>query len=92
MKLNKKQKITIIAALFAMTIVILFPPVAEMYPNKMFIPKGRDFLFSISSGDSLLIDINTRRIGFELLGIALAGSALIIWFGLGKKEKGGNQK
>jgi len=181
MKLNKAQKIVIIIALFVMTIMTLFPPVAEIRfesTHKIFIPKGWGFLFllpgyrkykiatykkqnpllnlnlntsyifkklsdlqnyydkifpskkpSSPSADlenpydkyynsvtpesvtskivkspikhknkftefydsthtySTRVDINTRKLSFEFLAIALLGSALIALFSLKKREK-----
>ena len=85
MKLNKTQKIIIIIALFAMAIVVLFPPVARMHNDKTIRLKGRAFLFLVPQG-IYPIDINIRRISFELLAIALLGSALIALFSLKKRE------
>ena len=87
MKLNKNQKITIIIALFAMTIVILFPPVSETKAGQahrdMLI---KEHLFGSAGGYNCPVSINIKSLSLRLLAIALAGSALIIWFGLGKNE------
>lgn len=82
MKLNKAQKITIIIALLAMTIMTLFPPVATVYNHTMLLPMGRGFLFSIRLRHGSPIDINTKRLSFEYLMVILLGSTLIALFSL----------
>jgi len=118
MKLNKAQKITIKIVLFAMTIIVLYPPVTEksFESNRLvaITPKGRGFLFLVPNDRkqwvrtpdkqnpyssiypspqtysihtySTRVDVNTRKLGFEFLAIALLGTALITLFSF-KKNK-----
>jgi hypothetical protein len=73
MNLNKTQKIILSLALLAMAVVVLFPE--KGYWNQGYwISARRSFIFNTS----YLEQINVKRMGVEILAIAIVGLFLII--------------